>query len=207
MSVNFNDLHDKMFQSKSGLISKEDFFEWVGKNIEINTYIPITKKYALIRIFSDKFSDMVNNDLENEDNDYIFLIYDINQVFVLLFAYTDMIILSQNRTIDNYDLIMESGLFDYIMKFCEKDYKLLIEKCDKVTGINDLNILKQFVSSIGNQPTVEDMKKIRDIINNEIDSDKLEIIKAVQEYNNPALKKIVDITSNKVMRDIISKEE
>lgn len=207
MNINFNDLHDKLAQKVNGLITKDDLYEWLNENIKISSYLPLIKKYALIRVFSDKFKDSMQDNIENEDDDFIYLMYDINQLFTLLFAYTDMILLSKYKTLDNYDLIMKSGFFDYMMQFCETDYRELISKCDRLTGIDNLYIMKQFIQSIGNQPSVEDVEKIRDIINNEVDKEKLEIIKAVQEYNNPMLKKIIGNISKENIEDVMKKSD
>lgn len=191
MNVNFNDLHDKMYQKTSNLISADDFQEWLDNNIDINKYISISKKYAIASVFSDRiFFNMTDLDIFN-DIDNIFLQYEIEKIFIILSSYTNINIEDKNRNIQNYDLIMNSGLYDYIENNCRKDCNKLSEIIDKVSGINTLSIMQQFVMFIGKQPSVEDMEKIKDIINNEIDKDKLEILQTVQEYNNPMIKNAI----------------
>ena len=128
-------------------------------------------------------------------------------MFVFLFAYTDIVVLSKNRTIENYDLIMKSGFFDYMMQYCKNDYESVIEKCNKVTGIEDVNIIKSFTMAIGSYPSVEEMERIRDIVNNEIDKDKLEIIKAVEEYNNPVMEKIAEVVKSDSLKEAVKEKE
>ena len=201
MSINFNDLHDKMIQKINGLVSKEDFYQWLDENIEVETYIPITKKYALINVFSNRFNTEIYSD-DGEISEIFNLIYDLESMFVFLFGYTDVFVRPKDRTVDNYDLIIKSGFFDYIMGFCKNDYLDLQKKCDRVCSIDNLILLNGLVKSLS-QPSVEDMEKIKDIINNEIDKDKLDVLKAIEEYNNPFLKKVIDSVSKKESAEIM----
>lgn len=203
MGINFNDLHDKMFQVTSGLISKESFFEWLDENIDIDVYIPVATKYAIASVFSKEiFSGMSGMDIA-EDIDYIFLKYETERLFNSLFSYIKIKVSKSNKTFDNYDLVFKSGLYDYIMKFCESDYKRFLDIFDRVSGINTLTIMNQFVTFIGKQPNVEDMERIRDIINDEIDTNKMEILKAVQEYNSPVMKQVVQGLSTESLKEVI----
>lgn len=204
--LNFNDLHDKLAQRKMGLITKENLYSWLDENMEVTSYLPITKKYAICKLFSDKFQEQVKNN-EDQDQDYIYLLYDLNCLFTLLFSYTDMIVISKHRTLVNYDLIIESGLYDYILSFCKEDYLRLVEKCDRVTGIDNLSTFMYFSTAIGKQPSVEEFERIKDIVNNELDKDKLDIIKVLQEYNNPMMKKIIDNVSKDAVIEVMGKKE
>ena len=207
MSISFNDLHDKLLQRVDNLISRDKLYDWLDNNLEVKNYLPLTTKYAEIRIFSDKFKDDVDSNIDDKDVDFIYFVYDLNQLFVFLFAYTDIVVLSKNRTIENYDLIMKSGFFDYMMQYCKNDYESVIEKCNKVTGIEDVNIIKSFTMAIGSYPSVEEMERIRDIVNNEIDKDKLEIIKAVEEYNNPVMEKIAEVVKSDSLKEAVKEKE
>ena len=207
MSISFNDLHDKLLQRVDNLISRDELYDWLDNNLEVKNYLPLTTKYAEIRIFSDKFKDDVDSNIDDKDVDFIYFVYDLNQLFVFLFAYTDIVVLSKNRTIENYDLIMKSGFFDYMMQYCKNDYESVIEKCNKVTGIEDVNIMKSFAMAIGSYPSVEEMERIRDIVNNEIDKDKLEIIKAVEEYNNPVMEKIAEVVKSDSLKEAVKEKE
>lgn len=203
MGINFNDLHDKMFQVTSGLVSRESFFEWLDENIDIDVYIPVATKYAIASVFCKEiFSGMNGMDIA-EDIDYIFLKYETERLFNSLFSYIKIKVSKSNKTFENYDLIFKSGLYDYVMKFCENDYKRFLDIFDRVSGINTLTIMNQFVTFIGKQPSVEDMERIRDIINNEIDTDKMEILKAVQEYNSPVIKQVVQGLSTESLKEVI----
>ena len=61
--------------------------------------------------------------------------------------------------------------------------------------------------AIGSYPSVEEMERIRDIVNNEIDKDKLEIIKAVEEYNNPVMEKIAEVVKSDSLKEAVKEKE
>lgn len=194
--MKFTDLHDKMAQCVNGLISKESFYSWLDENIKVKSYLSIVVKYATISIFSEKVTQEINDYLEKKEaTGYIYMTYDINLVFELLFKYIDMVVISKNRTIENYDLVMQSGLYEYIISKCGKDYEDLVKKCDRASNIDTMGIIRELSNIFVNPPSVEDIEKIKDIINNDIDKEKLQILKAVEEYNNPTLKKILDKAS------------
>lgn len=206
MAISFNDLHDIMAQRNNGLISKEKLYLWLDENVQIKTYIPLVNKYAIIKLFSENIKSGMGEEGEY-NTDAILLYYDINQLFSLLFAYTDVIVTTKDRSLDNYDLIMTSGFYDYIYNYCGcgRDYDELVKKCDNTTGINSICIMEQIVQAIGKQPTVFEMRQMANIINNDVDKDKLELIKTIQEYNNPTMKKVVDAISKESAREVMNK--
>lgn len=205
MSVSFNDLHDKLVQRVNGLLSSEDLCDWLDNNIEIKSYIPINKKYALISIFSDRFHDILNsNHVEESTDEFLYLMYDIETMFTFLFAYTDIIPLQKHRTSENYDLVYKSRFFNYILEFCEEDYDNLLKKCDRVSGIESLFMANQMIKGL-QQPSVEEWEVIKDTINS-IDTENLKVLKSVQEYNDPMMKKIISSTSKDEIKKVMSKK-
>ena len=203
--MKFTDLHDKMGQCSNHLISKEDFYRWLDENIKVKEYLPLSVKYATISIFSEKVNSELKEYLEkNNDIGYIYMTYDINILFELLFKYVGMTIISKHRTVENYDLIMNSGFYDYVTSKCERDYKDTISKCDRATGIDSIQILKQISDIFISPPSVEDIEKIKNIINNEIDPEKLRILEAVEGYNNPLMKKINEKIQEVSIKEILT---
>lgn len=194
MSVIFSDLHDKMLQVVTGMLSKEKFYSWLNESVEIKEYIPITFKYAIISSISQKLRDDLNK-IVNEDlsgMDLLYITYDLNIFFDILFSYLDMIVLKKYRTTENYDMTIKSGLYDYIIQKCSEDFKDFVKKCDRVTGIDSFRILVEISSVFTKTPTVEEFEKIQDIINNGIDKEKLQIMKVLEEFNNPILSRVID---------------
>jgi hypothetical protein len=209
MSLSFNDLHDKMAQRVNGLISKEDFYMWLNENMETQPYLSIVKKYAVSQAFSENLTKSLDKDIDEIGLDFFYLTYDLNQMFALLFAYTDIVVTSKHRTIANYDLVMQSGLYDYILSCCKDDYKTLVEKCDRVSGIDSLFLVNSVLKNL-RQPSVEEWEQIRDIINNDIDKEKFEIIRDIQEFNDPTMKvirkSIKEKSAKEAMDNSVSKE-
>lgn len=187
--MNFTDLHDKMYQVVSGLLPRDEFFKWLNANIEVKQYLPIVNKYGVIRRFSEKFQEDMDEYMNREDKpglDFLYLMYDINLMFNVMFQYIEMIVYSDQRTLNNYDLVMQSGLYDYIMHKCSRDYAEIKQKCDRLSGIDDLNIVATFTEILGNQLKVEDIREMKEMVDG-IDTEKLEILKVVQMLNNPLI--------------------
>lgn len=103
-------------------ISKDGYDAFI-KKLNIKSYLPLEKKAQILislimqLVYTEGFvSEMATIDLE------------IRKLFRCLLAYTDMDINSVDvYPIDfsTYDVIVESGLYDYILSICEKDYKRL----------------------------------------------------------------------------------
>ena len=103
-------------------ISKEGYDAFV-KKLNIKSYLPLEKKAQILisfimqLVYTEGFvSEMAAIDLE------------MRKLFRCLLAYTDMDINSVDAypiDFSTYDVIVESGLYDYIFSICEKDYKRL----------------------------------------------------------------------------------
>lgn len=202
--MKFTDLHDKMVQSSKNLINREEFYGWLEDNITVKNYIPITEKYSSLSVFSIRFEIELDDFIRGNDNDIstFYMVYDKEKMFQVLFHYIDTVIIPKNRTFANYDLIFTSGLYDYLMPICGEDYDRYSKICDRVLGVELTSLTKALAESMAKVPSAEEMEKIKNIINS-LDKDKMEILKVIEEYNNPRLKKLVDASSEvqKVMRD------
>lgn len=102
--------------------SEEAFNLFIDK-LNIKSYLPLEKKSQLLvsivmnLVYTDGFvSEMAAVDLE------------LRKLFRCLLAYTDM----DENSVDvypidfsTYDVFIESGLYDYILSICGKDYKRL----------------------------------------------------------------------------------
>lgn len=205
--MTFNDLKDKMTQVSLSLITIEDFYGWLDENISVKKYIPIVNKYAIVRMFSNNFVEDLNNEIIKEEvsMDYIYLTYDINLMFSILFEYIDVFVFGKDRTTSNYDLVVNSGLYSYIIKKCEEDYKKFEDICKLMSGVNDVNIMNMFTSLINSNLDNSKLEEAKDIVNN-IDKEKLEILKVVEQYNNPVIKKAIDNISKESMKKNIKKD-
>lgn len=201
MDLTFKDLCGKMKQRVNNDITQEDFFEYLDNNISINKYIPISKKYAIAEIVSKKYeaSLILQSEIENFDS-FIYMQYDIYKTLYSIFAYTSIIINKEFYNQESYDLCYRSGLIQYIKKESNNDLDSLFEKCDCVSGINNIFIIKK-LNEILSVNTVEDWEKIEDIINNGIDENKLKFFNEITAYNDPHMHELFDrIKENSIKR-------
>lgn len=192
--VNFTDVHDKLVQKNNHMITASEFNAWVKENLIIEKYMPISKKFAIISILRNKLQTTCltfDNGKGSFEEDYVNMEYEERLIFDILFSYTNIVTLDKYKTTDNYDLIMTSGFYNYLIKICGKDYDLFVSECNKVINIGNTFFMKQFIEVLSKIPNVDDTKEIKNIIDS-IDKDKIKILENVEAYNNPQLHTIVD---------------
>jgi len=206
--VHFTDLHDKMVQVTTGLITKTGFKEWLNATIDVKPYLSIVSKYAIINVFASTFKNKAFNQGDNKkiDLDLVYLEYDISMVFDLMFYYTNIIALPSDKTTKNYDLVKQSGLYNFINSKCNDDYSETLEKCDRLTGIHNVSMMNEILNALGTYPSTEDIETMKNTIN-EIDGTKLSLLKEIEVYNNPTLKKLVDIVNEEATKEEMGKIE
>lgn len=189
----FEDILKILKQKYFNEINDKDFNNYLKNNIIISNYIPISTKYTYIELLKEKLFDeskAFDSKKDLYDLEYICMEYEIDLVFDILFKYTNIIIADYEKDTENYDLVMSTGLYDFIIACCEKDYKRFIDECDKIININDILTFNSFKDIFNNIPNENEAKNIVEAINN-IDTDKLELLKEIQKYNNSTLKKVI----------------
>lgn len=180
--MKFNNLIEKI---------KDGNFE--TSDIVVRSYVPLAEKFASIRRIGKEINlnidDFINN--ENFGYDYIYLKYELEKYFTLIEKYTNLIIKKDEKTLENYDILMSSGVFDYINKICEKDYNDFSNLCDRVVGIDNLSITRQLSNLLTTEVVSKNLKNIKRSIDG-ISKEKLNILKDIHEYNNPLYKELYD---------------
>lgn len=183
--ISLKDILIQLNKLNDNKISKEELYIYLLNNIEIKSYISLVHKYAIIRRVNEKLQDRIIDINENDyDLDMLYFDYDLYLLFELLFSYTNIEVDDDDKTLENYDLILSTGLYDYIISYCSIDYEILKEKCDKVVGINNINILNELRTLFGGMPSIEGMQQASDIINN-LDKNNLKILNTINALNNP----------------------
>lgn len=201
MNITFKDLYKKMEDRVNNTITQEEFYDYLDNNIDIEKYLPISKKYAVAEIVSKKYeaSLILQSEIKNFDS-FIYMQYDIYKTLYSVFVYTSIIINKEFYNQESYDLCYKSGLIQYIKKESNNDLDSLFEKCDCVSGINNIFIIKKLNETLSVN-TVEDWEKIEDIINNGIDENKLKFFNEITAYNDPHMHELFDkIKENSVKR-------
>lgn len=190
--MNFNDLIDKLTQRKLNLITAQDLVQWLSDNVKVIPYISLSKKYSIASMIKNSYRQLVSNeDMDDFSLEYINLQYDVISAFYILFAYIDMVVPIDKMTIENYDLIMSSGFSNYIMCYAGDDYKDFVAKCEKLTGIRDLEILHEFMTQIAERFDISNIQEIRKELN-KLDMRKLGLIESVARFNDPLTAEVAD---------------
>lgn len=203
--VNFTDVHDKLTLYKLGLIKKEDVEAWLNDVLEVRDYMSVTEKYAVINIFRQNFEvDFLtfDNGYKTLEKEFISMQFTIRLFFDLMLRYTNIFVLDKYKTDTNYDLVVSTGFYDMLFNLCKDDYLLLETYCKEAIDLSNNSLYKLLESLVMSAPTVEDAEKVKDMLN-DIDKDKLEILEAVQKYNNAYLD---DMIKNEG-REIIENEK
>ena len=78
MNITFKDLYKKMEERVNNTITQEEFYDYLDNNIDIEKYLPISKKYAVAEIVSKKYeaSLILQSEIKNFDS-FIYMQYDI----------------------------------------------------------------------------------------------------------------------------------
>lgn len=185
-------------------ISEEEFINWLDENIEVNTYIPITMKYAVASIFSNNLKDVEEID-KSDLNICYFMMYDIGIMFDVLFRYIDVTALPDDKTSYNYDIFCKSGLKEYILNICKEDYNELVQICDRITAINQFALISSLSSFINPIPTTEDIDKIVNLFNNQLDKEKLQLVKDINLLNDPKMNKVLENIKKQSINEIMGR--
>lgn len=152
------------------------------QELTIKTYMPMQEKViALVRmtIDSDKDRDI--------DESFFTAGVELAACFDGLLSYITNLEQEVNLEIknyENYDLIYQSGLADYILQYCEKDYQRLIKMFERTFSYMNLN---ELISSMESMDTgslkalTTTIKGLKDEIDPKIISDLADIMR----YNDP----------------------
>lgn len=171
----------------------DTFLQYVADNVEVYSYITMGRKYAIIDIFNAGFSFTIEQMLSVKDFNFsdVLMEYEMKKMFDIFFQYTDLHFDYKYYNCMEYDLIIQSGFYDFVNQFAYADYKKLCKDLDTVTGIRDISIINTFNHTLGNMPSVEDMQKMRKEIEN-LDTEKLNQINNILAMNDPTTKAVAD---------------
>ncbi len=199
--MNFNDLHDKVAQYNTGLIEKEEIEKWLSENIKFETYIPIAKKYSLIHKINEQFSKEMSSIIEEKKDDIeiIYLIYDLTILFDIIFRYTNVVVEKDKRTVENYDFIVNSGVYDYFIKSIGADVFRFISIFERSSGINEINVTSIISGAISKNIKTEDIENLRNLFKG-LSAKKIDAINKFAEFNNPAMKNLLDNVKIEAMK-------
>ena len=102
------------------------------------------------------------------------------------------------KNYENYDLIYQSGLADYILEFCGKDYDRLVRMMERTLSYQNLMELVQSIKEVDIGSLSEITEKIRGM-KDEIDPEVIKNIADIARMNNPALNNLKDTIDNEAV--------
>lgn len=184
-------------------------FKNISEKIERQRlYIPILEKYSIANDLSKQIAAIIENELLEKEFDTVFVlsVYEKNVVLRLFSEYSKIDFSLEDYTYDNYDYLMSSGLINQIKAVTGGDFDELRRICDEVSGIKDIHVVNTLTSVLGKTPDAETFKNIKDIINNEISSEKLSILKYLIDFNDPQMKDIINKINNTAAKEVMKKE-
>lgn len=188
-NTEFSVVINNIVKRNSKEITAVDFKNWTNNNIEVRKYIPITEKAVILDKFKDNFLAIGLLTYNNEDYNanYLYMEYNMRLVFDILLRYTNIAIKDEDKTTDNYDLIMESGIYDYIIKKCEKDYTNFVERCDRFLNVGLLLNIKEIFDMMGFSMANGLSEAIEEL--NNVKEEDAELIKQISDFNNSYVQK------------------
>ena len=197
MSIEYKELRNHMIND-----TIEDFVEFLNGNVNVESYIPIGRKIAIMDIFSRNFSIVIENILNDKfaTLSELYMEYEMRKIFDILLKYIDVEFDMTYQNNMEYDLIMQSGLYDYIINVSYADYHKFCEYLDCVVGIRDISILDLFNKKL-NTPTVDDVEKMVSKIEN-IDKNKIDKLMKIVEMNDPLTTAVRDIIKSSAGNNI-----
>ena len=102
------------------------------------------------------------------------------------------------KNYENYDLIYQSGLADYILEFCGKDYDRLVRMMERTLSYQNRMELVQSIKEVDVGSLSEVTEKIRGM-KDEIDPEVIKNIADIARMNNPALNNLKDTIDNEAV--------
>lgn len=203
----FRDIKLVLEQYLNGESSIEEIQKIVD-DLTIEAYLPIIKKYAAIGIFNKRLAELISDmdKTTNEDIVAYYITYDVEKVFIILDSYAGIYSSFDERTVNNYDLIISSGFYRMILSKCREDVNIFENICNRNCGINNVWIMNQLNEIFCSSTNVANVEKIADIINNQINKDTLDKMNAIQLLTNPTLNAIVNNLQKETADKVMNRE-
>lgn len=165
------------------------------QKLVIKSYLPLAEKtIALFKIMND--SDQPVGTLSS-----VFTIgVEVACLFDGLLAYTniDNNIDLIDKTYENYDCLQQSGMADYILQYCERDYGVLVKLMDRTINYHNLIDLMNTLKDLNLDKAEEFTKQVKEMQFN-MDSAVIKDMADILRYNNPNLYKLEGLIEDEAL--------
>lgn len=139
--------------------TSDEAFDLFIKKLNIKPYLPLERKSQILIsiimnvVYTDGFvSELATIDLE------------LRKLFRCLLAYTDMDMNSVDAypiDFSTYDIFIESGLYDYILSICGKDYKRLETLLTQALSFESVMQVSMNMAQMNPEQMALDMKEAK----------------------------------------------
>lgn len=182
--------------------SPEDFdvaeaYNNMLQSLTIRAYLPMQEKViALVRMIIDS-----DKDIDVEET-FFTAGLELACCFdgLLTYANIDTEINIEIKSYENYDLIYRSGLADYILQFCEKDYDRLVRMMERTLSFQNLKELTTSLRELNFGELDKTFKALKDL-KNETDPEMLKNLASISAMNDPYL----NLLKDKIVSDSVDK--
>lgn len=172
----------KLYEKKIDLDKFNDFLQ----SLKINKRLNFTKKGMIISMAISDLNELkFVTDAEGDTAS------DMEKIYVTRFilSYVDTGYEFYQITDDDMEVMYETGLIDYILNFCERDFNIMKRMFENAIKFKYLNMAKSLLSDISSSENTDNINKVVEIFN---DDKKMETVAEIMRYNDPALKALKD---------------
>ena len=165
------------------------------RNLVIRAYLPMQEKVvALVRMVMDSDKDI------DVPEAFFTAGLEIACCFDGLLSYVNIEpeVNPDIKSYENYDLIYQSGLADYILEYCGKDYERLVRMMERTLSYENLTDLVQSMREMDTGSLRELVNTLRNI-KDEIDPEVIKNIADIARMNDPALNDLKDTIDNEAV--------
>ena len=165
------------------------------RNLVIRAYLPMQEKVvALVRMVMDSDKDI------DVPEAFFTAGLEIACCFDGLLSYVNIEpeVNPDIKSYENYDLIYQSGLADYILEYCGKDYERLVRMMERTLSYENLTDLVQSMREMDTGSLRELVNTLRNM-KDEIDPEVIKNIADIARMNDPALNELKDTIDNEAV--------
>lgn len=165
------------------------------QNLVIRAYLPMQEKVvALVRMVMDSDKDI------DVPEAFFTAGLEIACCFDGLLSYVNIEpeVNPDIKSYENYDLIYQSGLADYILEYCGKDYERLVRMMERTLSYENLTDLVQSMREMDTGSLRELVNTLRNM-KDEIDPEVIKNIADIARMNDPALNDLKNTIDNEAV--------
>lgn len=181
--ISFDIIREKCIQYNCNTITKDEFIKFLDENLIVEKYVNSDLKKSYIVLFYAMNSE--------EENDYVDMAYlfEIFSILMFLFAYTNIDIKVDDMNEVIYDIVIKSGLEEYISDKVGKDFNNWIKLFEKTVMFRNAYVLENLNNNIDLDELKKFSKETQSNFSN-MDKSQLEYVATIIENNDPSMQKI-----------------